>query len=379
MLLEETVKIHISSANFKYWYSKGYDIKYGDDVDVLVEHLSYGTHTKVHVKCDYCGSEDNWVSYYSYLKGLAKLPKYACKKCKSVKEQEVTMMKYGVRSTLLLPNVREKIATTLNEKYGVSSVGKIPSVQEKKKQTFIEKYGCENPMQDEHMKTRARATNLERYGYEFPVFNKEVSNKMKKTCMEKYGNEYAIASKDTMEKIKNVIFEKYGCENPMQNKEIALKARTTLYQNSSVNTSRQQKYLHKLYGGELNYPLDFYSLDIYLKEEGIAIEYDGGGHDLSVKLGNISREEFDKRKIMREKYIRKHNIKIITIISQDDKLPCDKILLLMLNMAKRYFTETNHTWYEFNIDTSSIRNYENLEGVFFDYGKLYDTRKLEVA
>ena len=59
------------------------------------------------------------------------------------------------------------------------------------------------------------------------------------------------------------------------------------------------------------------------------------------------------------------------IISLKDKLPSDEILLQMLSEAKQYFFDyPNHSWIEFNIDTSTVRNAEQKDGVFFDYGKL---------
>ena len=42
----------------------------------------------------------------------------------------------------------------------------------------------------------------------------------------------------------------------------------------------------------------------------------------------------------------------------------------MLEQAKQYFNTTNHTWVAYDIDTSLVRNAENKEGVFFDFGEL---------
>ena len=59
------------------------------------------------------------------------------------------------------------------------------------------------------------------------------------------------------------------------------------------------------------------------------------------------------------------------IISSKDKLPSDEILLQMLSEAKQYFSDyPNHSWIEFNIDTSTVRDAEQKDSVFFDYGKL---------
>ena len=59
------------------------------------------------------------------------------------------------------------------------------------------------------------------------------------------------------------------------------------------------------------------------------------------------------------------------IISSKDLLPSDTLLLEMLSKAKEYFSKyPNHSWFEFNIDTSTVRNAEQPDGVFFDYGEL---------
>ena len=66
----------------------------------------------------------------------------------------------------------------------------------------------------------------------------------------------------------------------------------------------------------------------------------------------------------------------MTIISSKDYLPSDTILLEMLEQARTYFTTTSHTWIEYNIDTSTMRNAENKDGIYFDYG---DLRKIKEA
>ena len=57
--------------------------------------------------------------------------------------------------------------------------------------------------------------------------------------------------------------------------------------------------------------------------------------------------------------------KLIRIISSKNYLPSNDTLLQMLSQAKQYFNTTNHTWVEYNVDTSLMRNAENKEGVFF--------------
>ena len=67
------------------------------------------------------------------------------------------------------------------------------------------------------------------------------------------------------------------------------------------------------------------------------------------------------------------------IISSKDLLPSDEILLQMLSDAKQYFSDyQNHSWIEFDIDNSVIRNAENKNGVSYDFGKLRKINKSDI-
>ena len=115
----------------------------------------------------------------------------------------------------------------------------------------------------------------------------------------------------------------------------------------------------------------FYSLDIAFPDLEIAISYDGGGHNLSVKLGNKTEEEFNQEEIIRNNILKRNGWKQIHIISINDKLPSDEILLQMLDISKRYFKDyPNHSWFEWLIDDGIYRNAEHKDGVLFDYGIL---------
>ena len=47
----------------------------------------------------------------------------------------------------------------------------------------------------------------------------------------------------------------------------------------TVVASYQQRYLHRLLGGEMNYSIDWSFLDIAYPERKVYIEYDGSGHN----------------------------------------------------------------------------------------------------
>ena len=100
---------------------------------------------------------------------------------------------------------------------------------------------------------------------------------------------------------------------------------------------------------------------------------------MSVFLGDVTEEEFKKKEIYRNVSLNKEGYKQMRIISTKDLLPDDYILLEMLTQAKEYFSNyPNHSWINFNIDSSSIFNAEHREGVFFDYGKLRTIKEFDL-
>lgn len=139
----------------------------------------------------------------------------------------------------------------------------------------------------------------------------------------------------------------------------------------------QQRYICDLYGGILNYPVSFYNVDIYLPENNLTIEYDGGFHLGNVITGRETMDEHNRKEIIRDKIIKREGYKQMRIISSNDILPSDTTLLQMLEQAKDYFSKyTNHSWIEYNIDFSTMRNAENKDGVQYDFGEL---RKIKNA
>lgn len=440
MLLDSEICVHITNGNKAYYKDKGFDIN-NEYIMCLVSDLPPRASTIVNAECDYC-HETVKVKYGNYNKSIDVGGKYACKKCRFLKQQEMLQQKYGVSYTWEIPDVKEKIKLTMLEKYGEDNAMKIQEFKEKARHTSVEKYGCEYPIQNETIKEKmystnlekygemhvlqlqqtkdkmkntmkerygvenamqspiiqekAKKTNLEKYGCEYPSQNEEIKNKAKqtnmklygcenvlnseyikdkirKTMLDKYGVENAMYSLEIKEKLEQANLKKYGYKNTLQVPEIRHKQRVTMYKNKTVPSSTQQNYLCDLYQGKLNYPCGHLSLDIAL--DNIDIEYNGSGHDLSVVLDDGDYNKFIKKEMNRSYYIKNQGYKQMIIISKKDRLPSDDILLYMLDISKKYFQETNHTWIKFDIDTSSMINAEHQEGVFFNFGELRKIKK----
>lgn len=177
---------------------------------------------------------------------------------------------------------------------------------------------------------------------------------MRNTCIEKYGVPYALQSELVKQKAIETNIKVYGCENPMQNNEIKEEIRKSLYKNQSCPSSKAQRYLCELYNGILNYPVKCYNLDILL-DDSIYIEYNGSGHDLCVKMGHISQDDFINREAKRFDILKNEGFKMILYINKTDKLPDDKFLLDTFNFCINFLKETDAFKIEVDLDNKTIK------------------------
>lgn len=415
-IISKTVKVFPRGKSIKHYKEKGYDAKYNQELEVKVEDLSTCSTELVDVKCDYCG-EIKSMKYVDYnVQTKNGTIKCCCLNCVPLKREEVMLKKYGYKTAFQVPEIKDKIKATNQERYGSNSPSgsaevrakqketlmknygvENPSlsneIKEKRKQTFIDKYGVENPLLNSEVQEKIKQTNLQRYGVEnvflnkeirdrknatliekygtqYPLQNNECFTKMKKTNMEKYGFEFIPQLEKVKQKVKQTSMERYGCEYPMQSTEILEK---WFAKNGSnfVKDSKQQRYLCNLYNGILNHPFKCFALDIFLSDDNLDIEFDGSGHRMSISLGSITEEEFEKKELYRNVALKKEGYKQMRIVSTKDLLPSDEKLLEMLSDTRNYFVQyPNHSWIEFNIDTSLIRNAEYKDGIHYDFGCL---------
>lgn len=203
-----------------------------------------------------------------------------CHKC----NVEVTnLTKYGVKTTLLVPEVQEKIKETNITLYGVDNVFKSGEFRNKIIKGFLDKYGCKNPSQNKDIQAKVTETNLRKYGNKCSLHSVEVHEKVKESLMahygvdnpfkskevreksiatnlRKYGVKNAIKSKEVQEKIKQIMLDKYGVDHHWKSPEIRKKIKETTYKRygydnvlkhpdviKHTQNSRGRKYL---YNGE---------------------------------------------------------------------------------------------------------------------------------
>lgn len=275
MLIEKIKNIEITRWNINY-YNKIQECKIGDYIDVDVYLLGDSYYNeRVKIQCDYCG--------------------------------KITTLSVGT--------VKKNKEHKYNNKHSCKEC-----LGDKRRETNLLKYNVDNPMKVQKFKDNLQETIQEIYGVDNVFQNEKIKQKSKQTIKEKYGVEHIMY----LDEIKD---------------KVITKSRKTLSENGTVNTSKQQLYLNQLYGGILNYPEDKILLDIAFPNNKIYIEYNGGGHDLSVKIGRETQEEFNTKERKRFHFLKSKGWKGFIINSPRDYLPLDKYLLKEFSIAKASFEE----------------------------------------
>lgn len=351
MILTDKVTVKWSGAN-KLWYqSKGYgEYKHFQKFEIPVIDLMPTSPVKIKVMCDYCKVTIMEKHYHQYIVSRKEVKKDCCRDhtCQNKKRQDVFEFRYGVRNA-----------------------SDIDGVKAKREKTNIAKYGHISPLQNEDIKKLMRESSILKNGVPYHTQTKEWKDTIKEVVFDRYGVDSVAHLESTKEKRKATNLKRYGNTHALSNPEIKAKSLKTKYDNNSQMSSRQQRLIHKLIGGALNYPYYGASLDIAIIEEKIYIEYDGGGHELSVKLGSETKSEFEARNRNRWYSLYRDGWKEIRITSKNDKLPSDEVIVWMIEHGKEILKE--RTWVNFDLDNSKIitSKYEKE----YDYGILRNTYK----
>ena len=323
-IVSEYIDLKISMKNIEWLNSKGYFGELKEVIKIYWEDLPPFSKKEIDFKCDYCFVEyKRKYSIYMNSKINSKINKDACTKCRGLKTKESNLLMYGVENVMQVEEHKNAL-----------------------RNTNLEKYGVPHALQNEIIKNKVKNTNLKRYGGNAPISCSEVKEKIKATSLKKYGVSNYLETKEAKERIKKTNLEKYGYENPSQSPIIRQKINNSFIKNSTMTTSKQQLHIHTLVGGELNFQISKCFLDIAFPEDKIYLEYDGGGHNLSVKLGNVSQEEFDKKERNRYFLLKDYGYKEIRILCDSDKLIEDNYIVKFIEDAKHLLK---------NSEVSSVR------------------------
>jgi hypothetical protein len=205
-----------------------------------IKDLSFASNKKIIHKCISCSCpKEN--TYQRFVKNIA----LSHRECAPARQKQICLEKYGVTSTSLIPEVRERQRQTRLQRYGVDNPFKSSKVQEKAKQTRIKKYGVDNLFKLPEVQKRIKQNNLKEYGVEHPLQSKEILEKMKQTCLEKYGVDNPRKAEEVKEKIIQTILKRYGVEHPAQSPEILERMKQTLKNHYGVEYSLQSSEIRE--------------------------------------------------------------------------------------------------------------------------------------
>ncbi|MCK9576059.1 MAG: hypothetical protein M0R51_09045, partial [Clostridia bacterium] len=406
MLISYQVKVKWHGSNKNYYVNKGYIFtKINDIFMVKFEDLLPSGSQRILLKCDYqkdgCRDiYDKKISDYYKNNIKSNIHSDCCKNplCMKEKRRESVRKTYGCDNSNQIPEVkqrrketcqelyggnspmcsseiREKSKITIQKKYNVDYISQVEEIKQQKRKTSLEHFGVEHPMQSEGVREKAKDTSFKRYGKQYYSQTDECKNKTIITNNIKYGVDWYLSLVEPHELSKKTCLEKYGVEYPIALEEFQNKARQTMFKNNTAPCSAQQEYLSDFYRYKLNYLVGNCFLDMVSLNEQIYIEYQGSGHNLRVKMGDMTQDEFNKKEINRGYFLSKQGWKRIEIISTKDKLPSNLILFYMLEYAKKYIS-TEHLWIKFDIDNSKVKTsqYEKQ----FNFGKLRKITKKDV-
>lgn len=338
ILLTKTVQTKWNGRTKQYYIDKGCKFtKIGDIFEVDVNDLKPYSEIKVEVQCDYC-KRKYIVTYASYL-STVRDGKNACKHCNYMHVKETNKERYGVDCVFQADIIKEKARRTNLDRYGVKNVSQSNIIQDVIKENNLKKYCVTNTSKLDSTKEKVRETNRKKFGVDYPMQLNEFQENIKKTDIEKYGCHHTQAP-SVIEKKKKTNIERYGCEFPIQNINILNKSIASRYKHGNFSCSKQQYKLYKMISGELNYPFLNFAIDVAFPKDKIAVEWDGSGHDMSVKMGKVTEAEFKRNENYRTNLLFENGWKIIRFITKKDVFPNN--ILELFNYCKSYIDNGGH-------------------------------------
>ena len=173
LLITKEVDLIVNGKNRKHLEQKGYIIPKsldnrgrmrtprGTTIKVKVEDLSLGSHTRVIVKCDYCGAIKN-ISYKDYIKCHDEELGDCCHRCEYIKYQRTMIAKYGIDNPNFVPEIKNKVLETNRKKYGYDYHMQRPEYQQYYELLMQDRYGVKRPLQYEEFKNKFITTISEK-------------------------------------------------------------------------------------------------------------------------------------------------------------------------------------------------------------------------
>lgn len=128
--------------------------------------------------------------------------------------------KYGVRSTLLLPEVKALRKARMESEYGVEYSWSSPELLAKRDKKMLAEYGTTVALRNPALKEKFMRTNMERRGVPWPMMSADCVKKSQETQLRLYGE--TNYSKTEAAKARRIATNRIvrGVDNPMQSEEV---------------------------------------------------------------------------------------------------------------------------------------------------------------
>lgn len=181
------------------------------------------------------------------------------------------------------PEIVRKRADTWKEIYGIGGE-KHAEIKEKEWATNLGRYGSRSPLSNPEVKERLQKKWREKFGVDNVFQSPEIREKIKSTFRERYGADWYIQTEEFKEKSKESCLKRFGVDNNLKSKEIQERIWETKKKNSTYNTSKIEERVYQWLLEEFSdediirqykeerYPwrCDFYikSLDLFLEING---------------------------------------------------------------------------------------------------------------
>lgn len=129
------------------------------------------------------------------------------------------------------------------------------------------------------------------------------------TCLERYGVDNIMKREEFQKK----------CEESKKNANFSSEVKYTSsgFEKGIPVSAGQYRIAAHFSDFELNYQLGKYYIDLFYN--GVAIEYDGKGHDFSVRIGKITLEQFKQKENEKTNFICRNN-RLLRIKDYKDKV-----------------------------------------------------------
>lgn len=165
---------------------------------------------------------------------------------------------------------------------------------------------------------KAQETHFKRYGVNTLLWEPNMRKRIAESCLERTGCSMPGLSEESLAKRSKTCMEKYGVIYPLNNPSILQRTRVSKSHNNTIETSKAQHKICGLLGGIENYNVGKYFVDVFIEDKNICCEYDGGGHNLQVKFGVITQEEFDKKEKRRTDFLLSKGFRVFRIVNAKD-------------------------------------------------------------